>query len=309
VAERVEERETRGLRILLAHDLSASAAQAAALIQHATWPASTVVRVVTNPTGIGPPSSSFANLPEIRSHARHVRAMIRETHERLAVELGGAGLVVETKTLAGKPERTIVAEAERFGADLIVVGARGHGSIVATLLGSVSRAVVDNASCSVLVARGTGLHRVLLATDGSPAATFATTMIATWSTFADARILLLAVGEPAPRYQRDVPGAREWRSAFRDSLASSADQACDVVEDAMGHLDASGRQVDVEIRLGDVAAEVAVAARDWPADLVTLGADSRPLLERLFVGSVPRKVIDSVDSSVLIARPPSGVSL
>jgi nucleotide-binding universal stress UspA family protein len=303
--ERIGAREPAGSRILLAHDLSASAEQAAALIAHTAWPASTLVRVVTSPAGIGRAASSFANLPEVRAHARDVRETIRAAHERLSTELRDAGLTVETKTIAGKPQRTIVAEADRFRADLIVVGARGQGSVAATLLGSVSRAVVENAPCSVLVARGTSVQRVLLAIDDSPPAMFATEMIARWPAFADSRVLLLAVAEPAPGYPRASLDAAGWRSAFRDTIASSADHACDVVENAIGHLDVRGGEVDVEIRLGDVAAEVAAAAREWPADLVTIGANARPLLLRLFVGSIPRKVLDSVNASVLVARPPS----
>jgi nucleotide-binding universal stress UspA family protein len=212
---------------------------------------------------------------------------------------------VETKTFAGRPERAIVAEADRFGANLIVVGARGQGSIAATLLGSVSRAVVEDSTCSVLVARGTSVHRIVLAADGSAAAGYATRVIATWPTFAQASVLVLGVGTPAPRYPRAVLRTSEWRAAFRDTIAASTDQACDLVEQAANGLDAAGLEVDVEVRLGDVASEVTAAARAWPADLVILGSSERSRLERLLVDSVPRKVLDGVDCSVLVARPPS----
>ncbi len=44
-------------------------------------------------------------------------------------------------------------EAERWGADLIVMGSRGLGTWNRLLLGSVSSAVVNHAKCSVEIVR------------------------------------------------------------------------------------------------------------------------------------------------------------
>ena len=61
-----------------------------------------------------------------------------------------------TITTTGPPARAIVDEAEKWGADLIVVGSHGYGFWQRALLGSVSNAVVHHAPCSVLVVRGNG---------------------------------------------------------------------------------------------------------------------------------------------------------
>jgi nucleotide-binding universal stress UspA family protein len=53
----------------------------------------------------------------------------------------------------GRPAQIIVDAAERWGADLIIVGSHGHGFWGRLALGSVSDAVLHHAPCSVLVVR------------------------------------------------------------------------------------------------------------------------------------------------------------
>jgi nucleotide-binding universal stress UspA family protein len=73
-----------------------------------------------------------------------------------AVELSRAAGFAEPKTLITKSRdvaRAIVIYAEEIGADHIVVGTGGKGSISRLMLGSVSRDVVSRAHCPVTVAR------------------------------------------------------------------------------------------------------------------------------------------------------------
>jgi nucleotide-binding universal stress UspA family protein len=55
--------------------------------------------------------------------------------------------------LEGRPKETIVDEADRWGADLIVVGSHGYGAFRRLFLGSVSLAVAANAHCNVEIVR------------------------------------------------------------------------------------------------------------------------------------------------------------
>lgn len=290
-----------GLRILLAHDLSAAAQRAAAFVAGVAWPDGTVVRLISSPIGIGLGLSSFAMLSEARMHARQVQTTIASAHERVAAELADAGVAVETGIVHGKPERAVVAAAERFDADLIVVGAREHGPITATLLGSVSRAVVEAAPCSVLVARGSAVSRALLATDGSAPARLATSIVASWPMFEGVRTLVVGVGGAPPRLGGMDDAER--RVTFPLAIADAQARSSAEVAAAVQELTSTTRKVESEIRLGDPGREVVTAAQSWAADLVAIGAYGQPFLRRVFLGSVARKVLDGVSASVLVARP------
>lgn len=55
------------------------------------------------------------------------------------------------RLLQGDPAECLVEEAGR-GIDLMVTGSRGHGAVAGAVLGSVSRHLVEHASCPVIVA-------------------------------------------------------------------------------------------------------------------------------------------------------------
>jgi nucleotide-binding universal stress UspA family protein len=63
------------------------------------------------------------------------------------------GVTAISKLLRGDPVTEIVDYADLLGAELIVVGSRGHGAIASVLLGSVSRGLLARAKRPVLVVR------------------------------------------------------------------------------------------------------------------------------------------------------------
>ncbi|MET9023814.1 universal stress protein [Actinopolymorpha sp. NPDC004070] len=69
--------------------------------------------------------------------------------------LGTEGQVdVERKAVMAHPAAALI-DASR-GADLVVVGSRGHGGVAGTLLGSVSQRVAMHAHCPVVIVRTGG---------------------------------------------------------------------------------------------------------------------------------------------------------
>jgi len=63
-----------------------------------------------------------------------------------------SGVPVRARVAEGDPAQVLVDASD--GADLLVVGSRGHGGFTEALLGSVSQHCVHHAHCPVVVIRG-----------------------------------------------------------------------------------------------------------------------------------------------------------
>ncbi len=85
-----------------------------------------------------------------KNEQQKAEALINEAQKQLIAE----GVAHEASSIAGSnaaKELVNLAKQENF--DLIVVGSRGIGGRVSILLGSVSKQVVANAYCNVLVVK------------------------------------------------------------------------------------------------------------------------------------------------------------
>ncbi len=76
-----------------------------------------------------------------------------ELIEPVATQLQEAGLDVIPEILEGPPADAILRVADARNVDLIVMGARGLGSVASLLLGSVSQKVLAHATCPVMIVR------------------------------------------------------------------------------------------------------------------------------------------------------------
>jgi nucleotide-binding universal stress UspA family protein len=72
--------------------------------------------------------------------------------DTIAEVCGMAGPVtIRSKVIEGNAAQVLLKESA--GADLLVVGSRGHGGFVEALLGSVGQHIVHHATCPVVVIR------------------------------------------------------------------------------------------------------------------------------------------------------------
>ena len=90
--------------------------------------------------------------PWIKSEQK-VKDTARRLVDQTVQQLIKAGFTAEPVCKVGDPAEEIMNVASSRTADLIVMGAKGLGTIDRILLGSVSTRVVQYASCPVLVVR------------------------------------------------------------------------------------------------------------------------------------------------------------
>lgn len=136
--------------ILLATDGSAPAERAA------SFAASLAIRYNARLTVL----HAFAPLPRYLGEPHYSRVVYRTIEEARALlediskRLREMGVhEVETDFIEGPAVDVILSVAETRNADLIVIGARGLGLWQGLLLGSVSMAVTQRATCPVLVVK------------------------------------------------------------------------------------------------------------------------------------------------------------
>ena len=146
------------MRVLLAVDEDAASEEAVNKVGERRWAEGTFVRVLHVVGNFVPPAQELWF--DAGGDPDRAREEIRERSTELTERVGGwlreQGLAVETAVRDGEPGRAVVEEAKEWGADLVVIGTRGHGGLRRLLEGSVSRYVIDHAPCPVEVIHSQG---------------------------------------------------------------------------------------------------------------------------------------------------------
>jgi nucleotide-binding universal stress UspA family protein len=143
------------MKILIAVDGSESSDVAVEEVAKRSWPADSVVRIISVAETL--PMEELALPPRYREDIERAARHRAETIvERVIARLRDSDiriLPISSTVLVDSPKDAIVEEAERWGADLIVVGSHGYRGTERALLGSVSHAVAMQAKCSVEITR------------------------------------------------------------------------------------------------------------------------------------------------------------
>jgi nucleotide-binding universal stress UspA family protein len=91
---------------------------------------------------------------EVKSEEADASTYFQRLQMQARLEAAQSNVPVHTEAVRGHAAQGIADYARQIGADLIVVGQRGHGGVVQRMLGSTSDRIVDIAECSVLVVPG-----------------------------------------------------------------------------------------------------------------------------------------------------------
>ncbi len=299
------------MRVLVATDGSPSASLAVDLAAGIAWPEGSTIRVVkaidVGTAVLGGPWPA-PGLVEIESVGAELWRAALDLLEEARSRMARPGIEVVVDAIRGRPASAIVESARTVGADLIILGSRGHGTIESMLLGSVSAEVVDHATVPVLVARDPSVGRAVLAWDGSGGARAAVDLLETSPIFAGARVRVVSVAEDEFPWWTGLPidGSPELQPAYADAATESRRDHVELVRRMADELRQGGIEAEAECREGDAATELLAAARAWKADVIVMGTHGRTGLARLVLGSVARNVLHHSSCSVLIARVPDG---
>lgn len=293
------------MKILLAVDASASSENAVQAVAARPWPSNTNIEII----GVVEPSYVW----DVPSLVEGMRQTSTEHVQAVANRLRSSGFVVTTRVLFGDPKAAIVDHATEIGADLVVVGSHGATGLELFLLGSVSKAVLRYAPCSVEIVRGDapkagapGALKILLATDGSESSAAAARSVAgrPWPAGTEVRVFsvvelhvpLFKVPYPPYLNAHAMENLRGEAMRRAEEALLSAEQ---IVSDA-GLKESS----KLDVPLGTPQELILKEASDWDADLIVLGSHGRRGLNRFMLGSVSEAVALHAPCSVEVVRQP-----
>jgi nucleotide-binding universal stress UspA family protein len=296
------------MKALLAIDGSSESVLALETTASLTWPPGAQLEVLTVlPTESewygGPWEFGVAYVPsdDVRDRLRIDREALLE---RAVERLRRPGIRVAARLVTGRAASVIVDVAQEIGADIVILGARGHGAIERAFLGSVSAEVVDQTHCSVLVARTPSARRILIGTDGSDVATSAIAFVGGSRLFESSTARIIYAVDVDPSW---------WMGLTPGNAAFAVDPYVSVVDEgrvrgdkvtsaAATLLRSDGLDTSTVVHEGPAAAAIVREARTWNADLVVVGTRGNGLMKRLLLGSTARSVLNHAAASVLIAR-------
>ncbi len=198
-----------------------------------------------------------------------------------------------THAYLGDPAEVIVDEAERVGADVILLGthhSRGFGDRV---LGSTAESVVRKSRAPVLILNGPlklPIRRMVVPTDFSDPARRASSVALAWAR---------ASAEPAAVTLVHVAGVEFALSRDEDLRRDLRVEAGDAGQGA-----APAVRMDTRLLRGsDPAGALITFAEETETDMVVLGTNGENALKRAFLGSVSSAMVRRAELPLLLVPP------
>jgi len=208
---------------------------------------------------------------------------------------------VRSVVTMGNPAPALV-EASEY-ADLLVVGARGRGSVSRALLGSVSAAVARESECPVIVVRAPepapdAVLPVVCGVDGTPVSSAAVECAFRMASVRRAPLTLLHATWELREEMSAVVDLRTYAEkvnldeAQERLVAETVAGLCEKYPDV---------QVTETYLRGEPVRRLVEASRR--ASLVVVGTRGRRLLKSNLLGSVSRGVVERAACPVAVVRP------
>ena len=292
------------MKVLIAIDGSAASLDAVALAGRLVHPTTDEVAVYFSPLEL---EKKLPGSPKAMVEGA-TAAIIEEAMRHLPESFATPAQAIHSS----KPAAVGILEAAAsWHANLVVVGARGMGTVERLLLGSVSRAVLHGAHLPVLVARspapaGRGLH-VLACHHEKSAASVATTLgMLHWP--ASTRGHVIGVAESM--LAGPLPSWLEKRARDPDTAAIAKaweQEHAAEVSDLASRLDAFKRSLPPAFHAaapivveGNPAERIIAAAKADEDDLIVIGRTPTDPLSRWLLGSTSEAVLVHSHASVLL---------
>lgn len=209
-------------------------------------------------------------------------------------ELEGCVKSFASFTKAQHPNQLILHAAEEAAADLIVLGAVGHNALYRVVFGSTAEYVANHAKCSVLIVRKGQVvadqHRLLLAHDGSSAASIACDQLTkqAWPTESSLHVMtVLERPKLIPESEVYDPPSLDTFQELLNEL--EVGDVCESVE----------RTACESLHIGNRLTE---AIDRENRNLVFVGATGKSVVTDFLLGSVSRHLLHHAKCSVWVAR-------
>jgi len=223
---------------------------------------------------------------------------VREASALLGAAAAKVGPTIHVERLLreGDAAEQITAVAGDWKADLVVLGTHGRRGIQRLLLGSVAAGVVKQARCPVLcVGHDAGdcqARRVLVPVDRSPQSSWAVETACVLAGAMGAGVQLLHVTPfPGPL----EPGYGLASEALSEALKANAEEYLNTICTDFER----SHSVCRNVRQGTTANQILLAAAEWDADLIVMGAFSKHGLAGLVLGSTASSILRSSACPVL----------
>lgn len=141
------------MKVLIAADDAVFAEEIANFVINQGWPAKTEFRILH--VIDWPLESELHHSAMMEEYLEKRYQLGKEISSSIAETIRKAikDITVEEEILNGHPAERILNVAHGWKADQIIVGSHGRSGLGLFLLGSVSHAVITNASCTVTVVR------------------------------------------------------------------------------------------------------------------------------------------------------------